>query len=52
MWMYLLFFSFFPRMDEFSVEVHLGGKLLNNPIRYEGVAINYFDGYNHDWPKN
>ena len=36
------------RMDEFSVEVHHGGKLLNNPIRYEGVAINYFDGYDHD----
>ena len=26
-------------MDEFSMEVYHGGKLLNNPIRYEGVAI-------------
>ena len=30
------------------MEVHHGGKLLNNPIRYEGVAINYFDGYERD----
>ena len=30
------------------MEVHHGGKLLNNPIRYEGVAINYFDGYDRD----
>ena len=35
-------------MDEFSMEVYHGGKLLNNPIRYEGVAINYFDGNEHD----
>ena len=41
-------FLFFARMDEFFVEVHHGGKLLNNPIRYEGVAINYFDGYERD----
>ena len=46
MWMYLFFFFnfFLARIDEFFVEVHHGGKLMNNPIRYEGVAINYFDG--------
>ena len=43
---FLLFFL--ARMDEFSVEVHHGGKLLNNPIRYEGDAINYFHGNEHD----
>ena len=43
---FLLFFL--ARMDEFSVEVHHGGKLLNNPIRYEGDAINYFHGNERD----
>ncbi|KAK9986247.1 hypothetical protein SO802_031198 [Lithocarpus litseifolius] len=38
-------------MNEFSVEVHHGGKFLSDPIRYEGVAINYFDGNEQDcWP--
>ena len=41
---FVCLFFFFARMDEFSVEVHHGGKFLSDPIRYEGVAINYFDG--------
>nr|POE84888.1 hypothetical protein CFP56_61293 [Quercus suber] len=39
-----LLYSSNPRMDEFSMEVHHGGKFLSDPIRYVGVAINYFDG--------
>ena len=35
-------------MDEFSVEVHHGGKFLSDPIRYQGVAISYFDGNERD----
>ena len=35
-------------MDEFSVEVDHGGKFLSDPIRYQGVAINYFDGNERD----
>ena len=45
---FVCLFVFFARMDEFSVEVHHGGKFLSDPIRYEGVAINYFDGNERD----
>ncbi|KAL0004252.1 hypothetical protein SO802_011813 [Lithocarpus litseifolius] len=44
-----LLYSSNPKIDEFFVEVHHGGKFLSNPIRYEGVAINYFDGNERDY---